>query len=413
MKKQVVVIGGGIIGVSTALELSRRGHKVRLIEKNKVGYGCSYGNAGWMTPCFAMPLPMPGMLLKSMKWMLNPEGPLYIKPVPTPLLLSWLTTFMRNMTEKKALNAVEGLVELSKVSLKRYEEIANETGNKIKFEKKGLLMASRGQAGVDAAVKELDYVARFDIPGKKMSGDEIKAFEPALKGDFLGGVYFPAEAHAEPLQTVLVMADLCRALGVQITENCEYQGVEIDGTQIKAIQTSQGRIEAESFVLATGSWSKDLAKSLRLRIPILGGKGYSMIVPPMNPQPKHPIMLIERKIAITPREGSLRIAGTLELVDQDFSVTQRRVNAIIKGAQEYLHLPEKLDIQETWAGLRPCTPDGLPLIGFSKNLKNLMLACGHQMLGLQTGAGTGVMVADLYDGKTPSAKPQLFDPMRF
>ncbi|MEK6554724.1 MAG: FAD-dependent oxidoreductase, partial [Bdellovibrionota bacterium] len=360
-----------------------------------------------------MPLPMPGMLFKSMKWMLNPEGPLYIKPLPTPLLMRWLFYFMKNMNEKQALRAVEGLVELSKISLRRYREIATESGNKIKLEEKGLLMASRGEAGVKAAEQELAYVEKFGIPGKKMSGEELKSFEPALKGDLLGGVYFPEEAHAEPLQTVLVMADMCRKLGVEILEGCEYTGVHIENDKIKSIQTTQGSMDAEAFVLATGSWSEDLAKALRLRIPIMGGKGYAMIVPPLAVQPKHPIMLIERKIAITPRENSLRIAGTLELVDQDFSVTQRRVNAILRGAQEYLHMPEQLEIKETWAGLRPCTPDGVPLIGWSKNLSNLMLACGHQMLGFQTGAGTGIMVADIMDGRQLTVKPELFDPMRF
>jgi D-amino-acid dehydrogenase len=413
MKNKVVVIGGGIIGVSTALELARRGHRVQIIEKNKIGHGCSYGNAGWMTPCFAMPLPMPGMLFKSMKWMLNPEGPLYIKPTPTPLLLSWLLNFMKNMNEKQALRAVGGLVELSKISLRRYREIADETGNKIKLETKGLLMASRGEAGVKAAEQELHYVEKFGIPGKKMTGEEIKAFEPALQGELLGGVYFPEEAHAEPLTTVLVMADLCRKLGVEITEGCEYTGVEIENDKIKSIQTTSGRIEADAFVLATGSWSQQLAKALRLRIPILGGKGYAMIVPPLKIQPTHPIMLIEKKIAITPREGSLRIAGTLELVNQDFSVTQRRVDAIIRGAQEYLTLPNNPEIKETWAGLRPCTPDGIPLIGWNKNLKNLMLACGHQMLGFQMGAGTGVVIADIFDGKQLSVDAKLFDPSRF
>jgi D-amino-acid dehydrogenase len=150
-----------------------------------------------------------------------------------------------------------------------------------------------------------------------------------------------------------------------------------------------------------------------MSIPILGGKGYAMIVPPLTVQPKHPMMLIEKKIAITPRQGSLRIAGTLELVNQDFSITQRRVNAIIRGAREFLSVPEQPDVQELWRGLRPCSPDGVPLIGFSKRLPNLALACGHQMLGLQSGFGTGQLLADLILKGQSDLDRAVYNPNRF
>ena len=152
---------------------------------------------------------------------------------------------------------------------------------------------------------------------------------------------------------------------------------------------------------------------MRLRVPILGGKGYAMIVPKLEKQPQYPIMVIEKKLAITPRHDSLRIAGTLELVDQDFSITQRRVETMKRGAREFFHLPENLEIKELWAGLRPCTPDGVPLIGYHKNISNLVVAVGHQMLGLQSGAGTGLLVADLVEGKKPFVDMKVLDANRF
>src|SRR5438445_7575020 len=148
--------------------------------------------------------------------------------------------------------------------------------------------------------------------------------------------------------------------------------LEMVGNKIDKVLTSQGEIKAKQDIVATGSWSKSLAKLLRLRIPILGGKGYAMIVPPLEKQPKYPIMIVEKKIAVTPRENSLRIAGTLELVDQDFSITKKRVDNIENGAREFLHLPKDLEVQELWAGLRPCTPDGVPLIGYHKDIQNLV-----------------------------------------
>lgn len=408
----VLIVGAGIIGTAIGAELSRRGAQVCVMDQGQVGKGCSYGNAGWMTPCFSMPLPMPGMLLKSMKWLLDPQSPLYIKPSFSLDLASWLLQFMKAMNETQAKRAVECLVVLSQKSLEEYKKLGRKYPE-IHFEQKGLLMVSRTGAGVASAVEELDYVKDLGVPGKVLNSDEIQAMEPALKAPLLGGVYFSHEAMAEPFQVVQALAKEIRSHGGEILENTEMQDLVISGNQIEKVLTSQGEIKARQVVMATGSWSKSLAKKMRLRVPILGGKGYAMIVPPLAKQPKYPLMLVEKKIAVTPRQNSLRIAGTLELVDQDFSITQKRVENIKRGAREFLELPEDLQVQELWAGLRPCTPDGVPLIGYHKNISNLVLAVGHQMLGLQSGAGTGLLVADLVEGKNPFVDLSVLDANRF
>jgi D-amino-acid dehydrogenase len=413
-KKEVdiLVVGAGIIGTAIGAELSRRGAKVCIIDKGLVGKGCSYGNAGWMTPCFSMPLPMPGMLLKSMKWLLDPQSPLYIKPSFSLDLASWLVNFMKAMNEAQAKRAVDCLVVLSQKSLIEYESLGRKYPE-IRFQKKGLMMVSRTEDGVAAAVEELDYVKNLGVTGKILSSEDIQEMEPAFKGPLRGGVYFSQEAMAEPYLVVQAFAKEIKAYGGEILENTELQDLVIANNKIEKVITSQGEIHAKQVVMATGSWSKSLAKLLRLRVPILGGKGYAMIVPSLEKQPQYPIMLVEKKIAITPRQNTLRIAGTLELVDQDFSITQKRVENIKRGAREFLHLPEDLEVQELWAGLRPCTPDGVPLIGYHKNISNLLLAVGHQMLGLQSGAGTGLLVADIVEGKTPFVDLKVLDVNRF
>jgi D-amino-acid dehydrogenase len=320
--------------------------------------------------------------------------------------------FMKNMNETQARRAVDALVVLSQKSLTEYAKLGEKYPN-IHFEQKGLLMVSRTQAGVDAAVEELNYVQKVGVPGKVLNSDDIAEMEPALKGRLLGGVYFNQEAMAEPFQVVQAFAAEIRKNGGEIIEGCELHDIVISGNKVEKVLTSQGEIYPQQLVMATGSWSKDMARMMRLRVPILGGKGYAMIVPKLEKQPTYPMMLVEKKIAITPRQNSLRIAGTLELVDQDFSITERRVESIKKGAREFLYLPEKLEIQELWAGLRPCTPDGVPLVGYHKNISNLMLAVGHQMLGLQSGAGTGLLVADLMEGKTPFVDTKVLDANRF
>lgn len=408
----ILIVGAGIIGTSIGAELARRGAKVCVIDKGTVGKGCSYGNAGWMTPCFSMPLPMPGMLIKSMKWLMDPNSPLYIKPSLSLDLASWMFQFLKAMNEKQAKRAVDALVVLSQKSLTEYAKLGQKYPE-INFEQKGLLMISRTPEGVKMAVDELDYVKSVGVTGKVLNSDDIAQMEPALKSPVLGGVYFDQEAMAEPYLVVQAMAKEIRAHGGEIMENCELLDMEISGNKVESVKTSQGTIKAKQVIVATGSWSKSMAKMLRLRVPVLGGKGYAMIVPPLEKQPQYPMMIIDKKIAITPRSGSLRIAGTLELVDQDFSITQKRVENIKRGAREFLHLPEDLQVQELWAGLRPCTPDGVPLIGYHKNISNLIISVGHQMLGLQSGAGTGLYVADLVEGKKSFVDPKVLDANRF
>ena len=246
-----------------------------------------------------------------------------------------------------------------------------------------------------------------------MSAEELRNFEPALQGPLQGGVFFSDEAHGEPLKIVQALAAKAKALGVKILENRDVQSVEIKNGKVHSLKTSQGEIQGDQFVLATGSWSHELTKGLRLSVPILGGKGYALITGKLQKQPSRPLMLVEKKIAITPRENSLRIAGTLELVHQDFSITERRVENIKKGARQFLAIPEDVQYSEVWRGLRPCTPDGVPMIGFSERLPNLMLACGHQMLGLQSGYGTGILVADLMsEGRSDLNRP-VYNPNRF
>lgn len=412
--QNIIIIGGGIIGMTCAYELASKGVKVTVIDKGDVGYGCSYGNAGWVTPCFAMPLPMPGMLLKSIGWLLDPESPLYIKPSLNPDLIRWLMRFLLSMNQTQMHQSIKALVELSKYSLDSYEQLHQKHPETIHFDQKGLLMVSQTEAGLAAAEEERRLVEPYGVPGIKMNEAEVRQLEPAITGPILGGVYFPKEAHLEPLATVKALAAAATELGATILPKTEIYDFETKGGAITAILTTRGRMTADTFLLGTGSWSPALAKKLELNVPVLGGKGYSMIVKPLSPQPKIPLMLIEKKIAITPRAQSLRIAGTLELVEPtDDSITSRRVNAIIKGARGFLNLPENVEIQELWRGLRPCTPDGVPVIGFSPRFSNLFISAGHQMLGIQSAPGSAKLASDLILKNTPTFDPHPFRADRF
>jgi len=413
VRADVLVVGGGVIGLASAYELSRAGTRVVVIDKGEPGYGCSYGNAGWITPCFALPLPMPGMFFKSLRWLSDPGSPLYIKPELSPVLVSWLFRFLRSMNKKQMRRSVDALTELSKQSLDLYKELARTTDKPFSFEQKGLFMVAQSKEGLKASRLEMELVARNGIPGRLMNEEEARAFEPALTKRIQGGVFFNEEAHAEPLQVTQTLAHEAKKRGVQIFSKTEVIDFQLGARGIQAARTTRGIFEADTFVLATGSWSHRIGQSLKLRVPVLGGKGYAIITDPLVPNPGRPMMLVEKKVAVTPRNGTLRLAGTLELVNQDESYTPRRVEAIIQGAREFMNVPEQIVRHEIWRGLRPCTPDGVPIIGASKRYPNLILATGHQMLGLQSATGTGKLVADLALGRPTALDPQPFRPDRF
>ena len=413
LKHDVLVIGGGIIGTSLARELQESGRKVLLIDRGDIGAGCSYGNAGWVTPCFAMPLPQPGMLFKSIGWLLDNTSPLHIQPQFNPVLFRWLWHFMLSMNDKKMRQSVAVLAEISKYSLNFYQELSKRSNSSMAFEKRGLLLVSAGQAGLDHAKLEMELIHERGIPGHLLSKEELLAKEPALKSIVKGGVFFPEEAQVEPYSTTLAMAEEFEKLGGKVLPNAEVYDFEVSQGKIQKVFTTRGVFSADLIVLATGSWSKDLAKRLSLRIPILGGKGYSMIVDEGSSKPQHPSMIFKKKIAVTPRANSIRLAGTLELVDQDMSISPTRLNAIYKGAQEYLNLPENSGPREIWRGLRPCTPDGVPVIGPSRKISNLFYCTGHQLLGLQSAPGSARLIADLVLKRNPIVDPYPFRAERF
>lgn len=413
-KVDVLVLGAGIVGMSIAHELQRAGRQVTVVDRApEAGLGCSYGNAGWITPCFSMPLPQPGMFWKSIGWLLDPESPLYIKPQPSWLLVRWMLGFLRAMNQKQLNQSVSVLTEISKYSLQFYGDLAKRAPETFGFDQKGLLLVSGNETGLKAAEIEMRLMSERGVPGRMLTGEEIVQMEPSLKPRLKGGVYFPSEAHAEPLMTVKALTREFEQMGGVLATRSEIYDFEFEGSKVKTVMTTRGNYSPDLVVFALGSWSVPLARRMRVSIPLLGGKGYRLICDNMHVKPQHPIMIVERKIAVTPRGNTTSLAGTLELVDRDEGITVRRVNAILRGSQEYLHVGDKPQISELWRGLRPCTPDGVPMVGFSKKYSNLFYSVGHQMLGLQSAPGSAKLAADLIVGKPSITDPKPFRPERY
>jgi len=398
----VAVVGGGVIGLACALELARRGTRVTVLERDRIGHACSYGNAGWLTPSLAFPLPAPGLVWKASKWLLDRDSPFYIQPRADLGLISWLVRFLLATRRDRFERGAAALIEICRWSVEAWRQLATESDDDFGFEQVGLVAVYEHAQALEAARASADLVQRYGVPFETWSAEQVREREPAIRGAQVGAYYYPQDAHCEPDRAVAALAKRARQAGVSLVEDAEVFDVERAGDRIDGLITTRGRFAAREVVVATGAWSGSFGRKLGLDIPMLGAKGYTLILPRLDPQPRYSLMLAERKLAINPHAHALRISGTLELVDEDLSITRRRVAAIVKTARGMLDLPDPLPVTELWRGLRPCVPDGMPMIGRGRGAANVWVATGHQMTGLKTAPATGRLLAELMTGETPS-----------
>lgn len=411
-RTDVAIIGGGVVGVACALELARRGTAVRVLDRGRIGHGCSYGNAGWLTPSLALPLAAPGQTFKALGWLLDRDGPFYIRPRLDPALAVWLMRFLMSSRTAPFERGARALVELSRWSVDFWEQLAL-SDNNFDFERNGLVSVHESQASLAAATRRAEFTAAFGVRYEAWDAERVRREEPAIRGHQVGGLFFPDDARCDPYLAVRALVEQATRRGVVFEEETEVLDVTRDSGG-SYVTTSRGRIQAEDVVLAAGAWSGSLAGRIGVRLPMLGAKGYSALAPRKDPHPRRSIYLAERKIALNAHRDTLRIAGTLELIGEDLSIDRRRAAAMIRGAQDMLDIgPIDPDSAEVWSGLRPCTADGMPAIGRARGSQRLWLATGHQMTGLKTAPGTARLLAELISGESPSFDPAPFRADRF
>lgn len=410
----IAVIGGGVIGVAAALELARRGRSVTLLERDRVGHGSSFGNAGWLTPSLARPLAAPGQVRKALPWLLDPESPFYIKPRLSLSLATWLLGFVAaGRSQDRFQRGTQALVELSNWSVDAWEAFAARSTLPFGYARRGMVALYETQAGLDAGIKLARMSEPFGVPFEVWTPDQVRQNEPAVKGTQVGAIFYPRDGQCEPDKAVLALAEEARRAGVNIIEDAEVLRADGGTRSVQSLRTTRGYFQARHVLLAVGAWSGSLGRAFHLRIPMLGAKGYSLILPKADPHPQRSILLAERKIGINPHDDVLRLAGTLELVGEDLSISMRRVNAIAKGAAGMLAIADPAQQIRLWRGLRPCLPDGMPIIGRAGGFDNLWLATGHQMTGLKTAPATGRLIAELICNEKPTFDPVPFNAERY
>ncbi|WP_282136428.1 NAD(P)/FAD-dependent oxidoreductase [Seonamhaeicola maritimus] len=403
MGKEVVVIGGGIIGLCSAYYLHNEGHQVVVIDKSNMDAGASYVNAGYLSPSHIIPLSAPGVMKKGLKWMFNPSSPLYIRPRLNPDFLKWAWAFNKSCNAEHVKRSGKAIRDISVLSQELFQDIIKTEKFNSHYEKKGLLMLCQTEETLWEEIQMVKKAISLGLSAKEVSVNDIKQIESNTIIESIGGTYFECDHHSTPHEFMIDMKMHLKKVGVSFFTNEKVVDLEIQNGTISKVKTQNQVLSADEFVLAAGSWSAFLSKKIGLKLLLQAGKGYR-INTQRETKIKVPAILAEAKVAVTPMNGFTRFAGTMEIAGISDNINNIRVNAIAKAVNEYYPEVElnKEEKQEAASGLRPLSPDGLPYIGKSLKCYNLTIATGHAMMGWSMGTATGKLVSEIISDRQSS-----------
>lgn len=418
---KIGIIGGGVNGLFTAYYLNKAGYQTTIIEQGNFSDSCSHGNAGMIVPSHIIPLAAPGMMAKGFRWMFSPTSPFYVKPRLSWDLMRWGWLFYKNATPAHVQRSIPILRDLSLLSKKLYQDLAQSHALDFGWHERGLLMLYKNADTEHEMAEEAQVANQAGIDAQLLNSQQVQDLEPDVRVNVRGAVYYPGDAQLIPGQLIKELVNYLRNNGTELLDNQFVTDFEVQNGQIKKVITvsSMGtQTTAHAFdevVIASGAWSPVLTEKLGLNLPLQGGKGYSFMLNEVAQNIRIPAIMLEARATATPMGNDLRFAGTLEVSGTDLSVNPNRVKGIVQSINNYypdiqVSMP---DTKTVWRGLRPCSPDGLPYIGRVKKLKNLTLATGHGMMGVSLGPATGKLVAEILIGSDTSTNIQAFEPMRF
>ena len=399
---QVVIVGGGVIGLCSAYYALKRGLAVTVIEREAAGGdNCSMGNAGMIVPSHFTPLAAPGMISKGLRWMFNPESPFYVRPRVNFDLMRWGWLFYRHSTERHVAASRELLRDLNLESRRLFAELSEDED--FGLVKRGLLMLCKTQKGLDEEAHVAREAREIGLQAEVLDAAATSRLDLAVTMNVAGAVHFSQDCHLSPGRFMASLRRRILAAGGAIESGLVIDTIETRAGNVVSVSGNGRRFEGGKFVIAGGSWSADLLKSVGVNLPLQAGKGYSLTLPSPPQLPELCSIFAEAKVAITPMDGSLRFGGTMEVGGLDLSVNPARVRGIVKSVHAYFPEFTEKDFEgvKPWAGLRPVSPDGVPYLGQVPGLTNLLAASGHAMMGLSLGPVSGRLVADLLAGDSP------------
>ena len=414
LERHAVVIGGGVIGTACAYFLMRGGWRVTLLERGRFGRGSSHGNCGLVCPSHILPLAEPGMVAKGLKSLFQRNSPFSIKPRFDPALWSWLLHFASRCNERDMIDAGYGIQPLLNSSMALYQELIDREALDCEFETRGLLFAYRSKEEMHAYGETDRLMGQvFNCPARQYDGDAMVELEPALRPGLAGGWYYHEDAHLRPDKLMIAWRRVLEAGGATIRENCAFHGFHHRAGSAQAATTPDGEISAALFVVAAGAWTPLLNDHLGCRVPIQPGKGYSLTMPRPAVCPKLPLIFPETRVVVTPFQSGYRLGSTMEFAGFDESIRPERLQLLKDGATGYLQEPYCEPVLEEWFGWRPMTYDSVPIVDRSPKYENVMIAAGHNMLGLSMAPATGKLVAEMAQGSSPHIDPRPYRASRF
>ncbi|HEX7405813.1 MAG TPA: FAD-dependent oxidoreductase [Candidatus Nanopelagicaceae bacterium] len=405
------ILGAGPIGLALAYEIAKRGEEVIVISTSRNTGKAAEVNAGWIVPIMAAPVPAPGMVKKSLGWMLKKESPLKISMFPRPSHVSFMAQMLRNTSQRHFAHGLHALSEFGRGTLESFDKYQAE-GVDFELHKTGLLMAFLSEKELDAHFAEFE---NSDLRGLKkvisLSGEEMREIEPGLSRAVKAGINCSDQYSVNPTSLLVGLANACKKLGVKIHET--VSPIYIKEDRIKAIELAYDnvRFPTDHVIIAAGVESRKLMNQVGFDLPLKFGKGYCLDFP-QESRISNALYLSEAKVAVTPMEGFLRLAGTMEFGGAALKISQQRANGILKSSSDYFSFSIK-EQRNLGMGLRPMTPDGMPVIGKVPNTSNIYVATGHAMLGVTLAPATAKVLANFIFSQTESEHLLNFSPSRF
>lgn len=415
MTTDVLIAGGGVNGLATALALLESGRRVRVIDADRIGSGASHGNCGTITPSHAPPLAAPGTVLRALRWMLTPDAPLYVRPRIDPVLWRWMLGFAARCNARDWETSARGKYALLDDSRQRLADWVERYGLACEFVESGEDYVFRSARAFAHEQRELPLLRALGVSVEVIDGPAYAAQEPALLPGVAGALRFSGDAALRPDKYLAELARAVRERGGEIVEGCALHGLREDREGVVAY-TDHGEERARNAVLALGAWSALSADALGLpwlKRVIQPGKGYSITYRAPALLPKRPLVLRERSVCVTSWADGFRLGSTMEFSGFDRTLNARRLGALERGAREYLREPVGPEVRERWYGWRPMSRDDMPLIGRAPGLRRVWMNCGHGMMGVGMSTGSAQLLADLMAGRAPALDPAPYRPERF
>lgn len=415
-EQDVVVVGAGLVGLACAYSLASNGVRPLVIDANEPGSGASWGNAGWVTfaPELVAPVPAPGVARTSLQWLVQRHSPLRLVPRLDWEYLRWLGRFTASCSSSAAAAGLRATLALNEGTANLFDALERE-GLDFEMQRQGVLLVYRSSRGFEAARKKLINNDAHGTGGQVLSRDEALAEEPLLQSSAcIGAIRHEGDRHVRPDKLVDALVQQLKRMGVEIRTQSRCVGVVRDGRKLIGLVTQEQTIPGRAFVLAAGTGLSVLAKMAGVRIPIEGGRGYSFDVSRDELPVRTPVYLYDGRLALTPFREITRIVGMMELGARSATVRPRAIETMNRaGAASFRTWPTKA-ARDAWAGLRPMTPDGLPVIGAVEGTENLYVAGGHGMLGVTLSLRTGEAIAQcVRHSKRLDPVLRPFSPSRF